>query len=440
MRQALPYRDFAYLQTPLQPFLMSPLSFLPAGWMIIGTRATNAALGLLTLLFLSRALYGRASSWAALVTLAALSCSAPFLLASSLARNDGVAMVLLAAALPPLLSAIASPKAVRFALGGALLGFAASAKINAALPAAGAGLFLLLRVRVYGARALFAFGGGLLVGLLPALIMASIAPDAFRFDVFDYNLEAPVQWWTSIAQSAELQPGRRLLKLVGQASLGSALVGLVASGLDRERTEERRFLDLMIGGGLLAAFLPVPALMQYLVPLLPPLFVRFALALDSLRPRARSFLLVITALGSIAGLTSSLIVRFAGLELIRSVGYGRKVAALAGGRDVVTLSSEYIAGDGISLDPRFATGPFLYRTRGRLGQLAEANGHAVVVESVDRSLTSRPPAVIVVGAESVAFSPDFPRGLDQPIIDWGRAHRYRAVELGGGMQALVAPR
>jgi hypothetical protein len=440
MRHSLPYRDFAYLQTPLQPLVMSPLSLCPAGWIIIATRATNAALGFLTILFLSRSLCGRASSWAALVALAALLCSAPFLLASSLARNDALAMVLLAAALPPMLSAIASPTAARFVLGGALLGFAASAKLNAALPAAGAGLFLLLRVRVYGARALLAFGVGLLVGLLPALIMASIAPGAFRFDVFDYNLKAPVQWWTSISQSAELHPVRRLLKLLGQASLGSVLVALVAIGVDRGRTDERRFLDLMIGGGLLAAFLPVPALMQYLVPLLPPLFVRFALALDGARPTARNGLIALAALGSIAGLTSSLIVRFAGLELIRSVNYGREVAALAGGREVVTLSSEYIAGNGVSLDPRFATGPFLYRTRGQLGELAEANGHAVVVESIDRSLTSRRPAVIVFGAESEPFLPDYPRGLDQPLIDWGRTHRYRSVDLGGGLQALVAPR
>jgi hypothetical protein len=31
MRSGLPYRDFAYLQTPLQPLLLAPLSFLPAG-------------------------------------------------------------------------------------------------------------------------------------------------------------------------------------------------------------------------------------------------------------------------------------------------------------------------------------------------------------------------------------------------------------------------
>lgn len=440
MGRALPYRDFAYLQTPLQPLLMSPMALLPPGWIIIGARAANAALGLFTALFLNRGLTGRSSSWAALIALAALLCTAPFLLASSLARNDALAMALLAAALPPLLSAVASPKLARFALGGALLGLAASAKLNAALPAAGAGLFVLLRFRVYGVRVLLAFGAGLLVGLLPVFIMASIAPGAFRFDVFDYNLEAPVQWWTSISQSVELNPVHRLFKLIGQASLGSVLVALIAIGVDPRKTEERRLLDLMIGGGLLAAFLPVPALMQYLVPLLPPLFVRFAMALDGARPRARRIVLILTALGSIAGLTDGLIVRFAGLELIRSVSYGRRIAALAGGGDVVTLSAEYIAGNGISLDPRFATGPFLYRTRGRLGEHAEASGHAVIVESVDRSLTSRPPAAILFGAESTVFMPDFPHGLDQPIVDWGRAHRYRGVALGGGLQVLLAPR
>ncbi len=437
---ALPYRDFAYLQTPLQPLLMSPLSLLPPGWVIIGARAVNAALALLTILILSRCLGARTPRWAALVAVAGLLCTGPFLLASSLARNDALAMVLLAAALPPLLAAIEAPTTARLALGGAMLGLAASAKLNAALPAAGAGLFFLLRSRVYGARALLAFSGGLLAGLLPTLILASTAPSAFRFDVFDYNLEAPVQWWTSIGQSAELHPLGRLVKLVGQAALGSTLVALIGLAVDRRRTNERRFLDFMIAGGLVAAFLPVPALMQYLVPLLPPLFVRFALALDGARPRARSILLFLTVLGSIAGLASSLIVRFAGLELARSPVYGARVAALAGGADVVTLSAEYVAGDGLSLDRRFAAGPFLYRTRGALAQRAEAKGHAVVLDALDRTLMSSPPRVIVVGAERQPFLPDFPHGLDQPIVDWGRAHGYKTVDLGGGLQALVARR
>src|SRR4029079_4051975 len=41
----LPYRDYAYLQTPLQPFVFAPLQCLFSGHVLIATRLVNAALG-----------------------------------------------------------------------------------------------------------------------------------------------------------------------------------------------------------------------------------------------------------------------------------------------------------------------------------------------------------------------------------------------------------
>jgi 4-amino-4-deoxy-L-arabinose transferase-like glycosyltransferase len=437
MRQGLPYRDFAYLQTPLQPLLFSPLAYLPAGWTLIGSRAANAALGFITIVLLAVTLRGRASQKATLVAVAALLCTDAFLLASSLARNDALAMMLLAAALPPLLLATETKSARMFALGGLALGLAVSAKISAALPAAGAVLFILWRGRHYGSSSLLALVAGLLFGLVPALVMALLAPGPFLFDVFAYNLEAPVQWWSSISAAAELEPLRRAVKLLGFASQGSILVALISIPIDQNSTEDRLILNFMIVAGLVASFLPKPALVQYMVPLLPPLFARFALALDSAPAVSRKALLILTGVGSIAGLVSGLVVRFDGLELFRSVHSGRQVALLAKNGPVVTLSSEFVAGDGVLLDPRFAAGPFLYRTHGQLARAAQAEGRAVTAESVNDALTLHPPAVVVVGAEGNSFPPIFPEGLDQPLITWSENHHYRPVQLGGGLVALV---
>src|SRR5260221_5071172 len=41
----LPYRDYAYLQTPLQPFAFAPLQWLFAGHILIAMRFANAMLG-----------------------------------------------------------------------------------------------------------------------------------------------------------------------------------------------------------------------------------------------------------------------------------------------------------------------------------------------------------------------------------------------------------
>jgi hypothetical protein len=86
-----PYRDFAYLQTPLQPILLSPLGELPAGWLLVAARVANGIFGLVSLAAVMVALGGRASVRSTIIALVALTCSEPFLLACSPARLLGCA-------------------------------------------------------------------------------------------------------------------------------------------------------------------------------------------------------------------------------------------------------------------------------------------------------------------------------------------------------------
>ena len=92
------------------------------------------------------------------------------------------------------------------ATAGLLLGLAASAKINAAVPAAGAGLFVLLRARRFGLDGVNAFGFGALAGILPMAVLALAAPDRFHFGVFTYSLQAPQQWWAAVGRAGDLNP------------------------------------------------------------------------------------------------------------------------------------------------------------------------------------------------------------------------------------------
>src|SRR5881628_3280352 len=46
----LPYRDFADLQTPMQPFVFAPLQWLFAGHLLLAMRLANALLGLVTVM------------------------------------------------------------------------------------------------------------------------------------------------------------------------------------------------------------------------------------------------------------------------------------------------------------------------------------------------------------------------------------------------------
>lgn len=443
MRHGWPYLDFAYLQTPLQPLLFSPLSLLPAGWMLPGMRAANGLLGLATIGIVYAVVHRRSSWVSTMVAVAALACTHAFLLACSLARNDALPMALLAGAVAFLLRGIDRKSDRAFALAGLCLGLATSAKISAAVPAAGAALFMILRSREFGLRAVLASAAGAVVGLLPCFIFAIAAPQRFGFDVFSYSLTAPTQWWTGIGAARHLNPLYRVARLIGLAAQGSVLIAILAAALDRRRDDKLLVLDLMIVGGVIGSYMPEPAFTQYLVPLLPPLFVRFAIALDALRPKLRKPLLALTAIGSIIGLTHaarySIVPTSGAIEVGRTPEIGRSVEALGARGLVATLSPELVAGSGVTLDPRFAAGPFLYRTYGRLGDNVETYGRAVGWQDLDRVLDGRPPAVVLVGDESRPHRPLFPHGLDQPMQQWAASRGYRPVPLSDGLTAYVAP-
>lgn len=435
IRNGLPYRDFAYLQTPLQPLLFAPLTVIPAGWLLVAMRIANGALAIATICLVRRALKDRVQPKNLLIALGVLICSEPFLFAASLARNDALPMALLAGAIAALLRGLDEHgRQSSFALAGLLLGLATSAKINAAIPAAGAGLFMLLRARQTGIRPILGFFAGGLAGLLPSLVLAAAAPQQFMFGVFTYSLEAPAQWWTSVGR-ADMLSWRGIPRLVGLAGRGVVLVGLIAAAADRKRSDDRRLLDLMIIGGAIGAYLPQPPFTQYLVPLIPPLGVRFGLALESAR---QSYWRVLVALGvaaSVLGLaeTAKYVARLPdrGFELAQTVRQGAAVAMLARGQPIVSLSPERIAGFNTNLDSRFVTGPFLFRTSGALSAAALKYGYSPNWRRIDQALDTRPPAAILVGGESRAYPPIQPFGLDRPLVAWALARGYAPLPLPG---------
>ncbi|MES2137253.1 MAG: glycosyltransferase 87 family protein [Pseudomonadota bacterium] len=440
MRGGWPYLDFPYLQTPLQPLLLSTLSMLPAGWLLVAARCANGLFALATLATLFGALRDRVQPRSALIAIAALACTEPFLLASSLARNDALPMVLIAGGIAAMVGAIGAQRSGRaLALAGLLLGLATSAKISAAAPAAAAGLFVLLRARRFGLLGLGAFALGALAGLAPIAIAAIATLQHFWFGAFAYSLEAPQQWWTIVGRAADLEPLHRIGRLIELALLGPMPFALVAAALDRRRSEERLLLDLMIVCGLVGAYLPEPPFTQYLVPLLPPLFARFGLAVDGGREHWRRPLLLLSV---VAGLVYTGVYTVAGLpkggiDLVQAVRQGRAVARLAAGGTIVTLSPEAFVGADTHLDRGFVTGPFLFRTYGDLSATALRLGFAPNWQRLDTALAARPPAVIVTGRETKRWPPLFPNGLDAPLADWAVAHGYTPVRLAGGSTAFV---
>src|SRR5258706_14657576 len=122
-RGLLPYRDFAYLQTPLQPFVFAPLQWPFAGHLLLAMRMANALLGLATIALVYAA--GRragASERAALAAALLLLTCESFAWCAGVARNDMLPAALMALGLWLI------ARGGRFGAGLAF-GFAASAKI-----------------------------------------------------------------------------------------------------------------------------------------------------------------------------------------------------------------------------------------------------------------------------------------------------------------------
>jgi hypothetical protein len=255
----------------------------------------------------------------------------------------------------------------------------------------------------------------------------------FRFDVFTYGLEAPAQWWTSVGKVTRLS-WRGIPSLIGLASRGIVLTGLLSAALDRRRRDDLLLLDLTIAGGVVAAYLTQPPYPQYLVPLLPPVAVRLAIALDGFQGSTRRVILGLTALSCVLGLLDTVhyLVRLRthGIELVQAIDLGHRVALMSRGKSLVTLSAEIVAGVDTSLDRRFAAGPFLFRTSGPLASQALTYAYSPNWQHIDEALDAQPPGAIVVGGELRPQLPLHPGGLDAPLSAWAISHGYKPIPLG----------
>src|SRR5262249_55881014 len=138
---------------------------------------------------------------ALLTTLLLAACPA-FRNSATLFRNDmtplafsafGIAVSLLATRRP-------SGGAKLWLVAGLLFGLATSSKISHAFLLAAVGLFLLWQtysadMRSDGLRALLAYSGGAIFGLLPVICVVLAAPAAVRFGVIDFHRTAVIDWY-----------------------------------------------------------------------------------------------------------------------------------------------------------------------------------------------------------------------------------------------------
>ncbi|MEG3177885.1 DUF2029 domain-containing protein [Sphingomonas sp. RB3P16] len=420
----LPYRDYAYLQTPLQPLAFAPIAWAAGAFAWPALRLVNALLGTCIVGCVWRAAREAGAGPRAALAAAGLLAGCDILLFSiATARNDALPAALLSLALIPIARAERGTGTRGGAvLIGLLLAGAAAAKLSYAIPAAVYGLYALVDRRH---RPL-----AVLIGALPPLALVAwswvLAPDAFLFGTLRFPALAPAEYYA--ARPWKLSLPAKAIDTLKFLALGPALFALVV--VRRQLARPRLFAWLTIAG-LVAALLPEPSWRQYLLPLLPPAFVLLALEWQrawpgrAVRATALVFLLAGVAPTVIAWATTR-----GANSLPVAIDEGQRIrrALDAAGVDgpVATLSPQFLAATGRLPDLRFATGPFYFRSHALLSPADEARLQLV---SADRLalLDRAPPVAILVGGEGAWTSGD--DRLDATLERWARARPYRAVAI-----------
>ena len=436
----LPYRDFAYLQTPLQPLLFAPLAALFGGLAWPGLRLVNALLGLAAVAATWGAARAAGAGARASLIAAGLFATTDILLFSvGVARNDALPAAMLAAARIPAMRATRAPASRRGAfLAGLLLAAAAAAKISYAFPAAAYGLWAL-RHRAHRPLwiALGAAGPCLLVA---ALWLA--APADFLFGVLHFPAHAPTDYYAAGDRAWKLQPMLKPIDALKFLALGPAIVALLLPVRGRAPCPARRLCLVLAAAGLVAALLPTPIWRQYLLLALPPLFVRLALGWPARVPRAwQAAIALFVAAGlapSIAALASGRPATLAAMHESAAIRSAMDRAQVDG--PVATLSPQFLPATGRLPDPRFAPGPFYYRARALLPPDAEHARGLVSAPMLAHRLgdpAAARPAAILVGGEGAWTSGD--DRLDAHLEDWARAAGWRQVPVNSRRFRLYVP-
>lgn len=447
----VPYRDFAYLQTPLQPYLFAPLTWLFPAWSLVATRLANALAIALSAALIGRTavvLAGRRSAfwWA----IGAVLTTDSVLFGASVARNDALPFLLFAFSLERLY-AIARPGTGRVAVAGLAMALAASAKISYALPAATMAALALWHARGGDRTRVAALLGGMLVGGTPILFFLAAFPRQFMFGVYHYSIDAVIAWQALSDTNHRLLWIVRIRKFLLLAMLGPALWLSIAVGLTRAKGPRPLGISLLPIwlSCVIASFMPMPTFRHYLMPMIPPLLLLGAVHADAIMARIKRHQLrgriavAILALTLVAGIgrsfgwvtTEPLIRRPIAIELAAH-DIGRR-ARENGARTIAGLDPLLMVDSGVAFDPRFAAGPFLFRA----GNLAACRDYSLcpVTFSFLGSLDASPPDAILTGTERRA-----PRriagGLDGVLDRWAARNGYAGQPLAAGRILWTRPR
>lgn len=223
----LPFRDFLYLQTPLQPIATARITALFPGHVIEALRLLSAALAALVGLtvYAGQRRLG-VPARVALLSMLLMASSYIFQFCASVFRNDTLPALFLGLGLLSALAALGDSRrrTLSWALAGLCLAASADAKVSFAVPAAAVGGFLIFEVLRRRSRFsdLLSFGLGAAVGLAPVFLIWTAAPEAFDYGVFGYFAQGPDDWYRANGMSGTLGPASKLIVTLADLAAAKA--------------------------------------------------------------------------------------------------------------------------------------------------------------------------------------------------------------------------
>lgn len=453
------YKDFIYLQTPYFPLVVSYLyQILDTQQYFLTARVINFGFSFLTVL-MTALIVLRAARSKSLAAVAAvlLTSSSVMLFSFGVARNDMLPCMFQMTGLLFYLESYRSKRYHRFFLvvAGALAAMAVGSKISYVFFPAGL-LIYLLRVdwRAKTFSTLWLALGGLL-GSVPMLYYAVIAPEGFLYGNLGYHSTAPFEWYASRGLEGRLTFMDQMVQIrrfflsspvtwatvtvIALIAAWHLAKGKMGNFVGRLKLEGHAVLPLLCLLAIPMCILPKPTWIQYFVLIVPLMIVLAAVMVRASQPDARPvfhFLYAVLALvaavpgawkmgHNLSGLVDK--TAWADKEITKIVDQLVSIQQETGKTlKVATLSPMHVLDANVDTYPELASGPFYYRT-----SYLQTEAFTAAIKGVSKSglasfLDSSPPDVILIGYEQ-----DTRINLDDDFRRYALARGYQEQPVSG---------
>lgn len=453
------YADFSHGQPPLQPYLLRAVTALFPSLDFASLRVVIAILAAVALILVYQVQRRLGVSWRVSLAVTALMGSTyAFQFAGTVVRNDMLSTVLLTGGMLAAIKGVEGDEprrhaGMRWCIVGVLFGLAASTKLSFAVPAVAVALFVLVQTvrQRLPLMALGALAVGGIAGGLPMLYGFLAAPDSFLFNTITYHSDYAAVWHIAQGRGWMFSPMANVAITIGGLAVGPGLfvIGYLLWQLRHRPPPTRHrspaalsFLNTLCVAGFVAACLPSPTSFQHVLPMLPPLFVRFGLGVHrrfatgaSVSRWFQGALLVGVAIGFlhsiiVAGFDGRRTGPWSALDVAEEA---RWIAAWAHAEGVTgtvaTCQPRVLLGTGLHLDPWFTSGVFIFRVGPDLPPDAVERFRYFTYANFSTVLDRTMPAALITGDS----------GCDPPIEVYAVGRNFTSELSPGGHYRIWLP-